>query len=256
MAGPLDAGPLDYAVVRPGSYAEIGVFLPMPVLQEIAALAVPAKLSGRVDDWAGDALKDDVLTWSATPRDLEIVSRDGGLYALARLSGLARIVGTLDLGIVKSKDEGQVAIAAQLSAQIGVAITPDYRFDLSLAPMFDVSEASASIFGISFSARGLLTGWLESRQGAFEAELEALVNEAVDLHAEIGESWGRLCQREALEFAGGRRVLVVDPVALVMTQPEVTEAGVQARVAVRAETRLVEGAAPGCPELPEMLELQ
>jgi len=250
------AGPLDDAVARPGSYAEVGVFLPMEVLQEAAVLAVPAELSGRVQDWAGGALEDDVITWSASPRDFSLGEAASKLQVSAMLTGSARILGRINLLIGTASDEGTVEIAAAMQALVGLRITPDYEFDLSLEPTVDVSDATASIFGISFSVRGMLTDWLESQQGTFERDVEALVNEAVDLRAALGESWARLCRREELAFDGARRVLMVNPVALVMAQPEVSAAGVQIRVGVRAETRLVNGEAPGCPALPARMTLQ
>lgn len=258
----------------PTSSILVPITMPIATLESALEAAVPAHdADSQRIDVAREVPDGATLSWNLRRSPIDLVGKDGELYARTSISGRARIAGTVKLfrgefdkifGKI-NPTSAPLSVHADLAADAGMRIaprlTPDWRVEAEIQPAVTLREAEVPILGIPFSVRSLLQPQLDKQVDGLVEDLRGKLAQDTSLEDAAREAWDDLCRIHPLEIpstgetaeAAAPVWLIVEPLEAHAVQPIIAEDVVTLAIGLSARLRLSDQeVAPTCIPLPDL----
>ncbi|WP_353296156.1 DUF4403 family protein [Sulfitobacter pacificus] len=241
---PCAADTVQSYLAAPGSHALVTLEVPYVLLQGLVQQGLASEYSGTRSD-PTDALRDDTLTWRATPSDVQIVGQNGQIVVSGSASGSARVRGEFGFSFLSQS----VSVSADLGVSVSIFMEPVLNADWSIMANLRTESrlTEADLYGLSI--RGELKPAMDRAIARELANVSEMLANPEFMKSQMRELWTDLC-----EASRGESALGFMPSDVAATQPLVGPDALRIQVIISGLLVAPDNSTE-CPALPEEITL-
>ena len=229
-----------------GSHVVLDLDVPLAALMPVIEARVPQTFSNRIDDPAGNLIRNDSITITAERSAIILSTQAGALQATMTATGRANLEGEVLFSDVSKTLNVRVDAVASAHA----TLTEDWSLLLELEGRATLQQATARVFGIKISLRSLFQDKINRSTALGLQALQDEANTPGYLRDAAADLWADTCQ----ELGKGDARIHITPTRMAVSQPIFADHTLSLTVLI--STEIVPGQdEPICPPLPDTLVL-